>query len=752
MEPDGTTGSFNLYNKTTGALIGTVNNSSVGWVVSPAGPMQVLAEQIQKTQADLAQELNYVQQMFDVFNQGQQNPFNPDDHTANPKTQFGGSGTQFQTFLSQFTTEQPFNPPVEPITFQFTPPQTNDSVPSPVIVTITPNQPPVAVDDQNGSPQGGDVIDNDSDPEGFPIVVKTVQHVVDGEPQGQPVVVGPQGATIEGTYGTLTIHPNGTYTFAPNEHFDLLKRGESGTDEFLYVVSDPFGATDSATLTVNVTGDNHAPEAHHDVIGGPAGWTYNSDNGHFYKYVSAPLISWAAAAAAAEAAGGHLATIGSAAENALVFSLVGNKIAWLSGSDAAHEGQWQWVTEPGGAIGFDFAAWNAGEPNNLLDEDYLATWGNGTWNDLADNLLARILAGLDGYVIEYDSEPNAGSDIYFTEDARVSFDIALLLSNDSDYDDDDLTVTVSGTSTFNASVMICDGKIIYDASQSPDLQKLAAGKFVEDTFTYTIDDGYGGTSTATVTVIVNGLNDAPSEASFSAASAIASADSGILGGLLPGLGGLKTLGTFHADDVDNGAVVTYSLASGSASGFSLSSNGTLTTGLLGVGSGTYDLYVIAKDEHGATSSPELIKVWVGDNGGTIKSFAGQTNDVIAFGLNGNDTITGGSGNDVLVGGKGNDILNGGAGSDTLFGGAGADTFVFKPGDGHDTIADFSHNQGDRIDLRAFSAIDDFGDLTFNIDGLDTIIQLGIGQHITVENTVDSNHHTTLAAGNFLFHA
>jgi hypothetical protein len=78
--------------------------------------------------------------------------------------------------------------------------------------------------------------------------------------------------------------------------------------------------------------------------------------------------------------------------------------------------------------------------------------------------------------------------------------------------------------------------------------------------------------------------------------------------------------------------------------------------------------------------------------------------------------------------------------------------VFKPGGGHDTIADFSHNQGDRIDLRAFSAIDDFGDLTFNIDGLDTIIQLGIGQHITVENTVDSNHHTTLAAGNFLFHA
>src|SRR5690606_33067472 len=86
VEPDGTTGSFNLYDKYTGTLIATVNNSAVGWVVTPTGPQQVLAQQIQKTQAELAQELDYVQQLFNFFNQGQQNPFDPDQHTTNPQS------------------------------------------------------------------------------------------------------------------------------------------------------------------------------------------------------------------------------------------------------------------------------------------------------------------------------------------------------------------------------------------------------------------------------------------------------------------------------------------------------------------------------------------------------------------------------------------------------------------------------------------------------------------------------------------
>ena len=38
---------------------------------------------------------------------------------------------------------------------------------------------------------------------------------------------------------------------------------------------------------------------------------------------------------------------------------------------------------------------------------------------------------------------------------------------------------------------------------------LAAGETATDSFTYTVDDGNGGTDTATVTVTINGANDGP---------------------------------------------------------------------------------------------------------------------------------------------------------------------------------------------------------------------------------------------------
>ena len=74
----------------------------------------------------------------------------------------------------------------------------------------------------------------------------------------------------------------------------------------------------------------------------------------------------------------------------------------------------------------------------------------------------------------------------------------------------------------------------------------------------------------------------------------------------------------------------------------------------------------------------------------------------------NDIITGNGGNNTLEGQGGNDVLSGKGGNDTLIGGTGADIFVFKVGvpDGvnspfnNDTITDFSHSDGDRIDLRA----------------------------------------------------
>ena len=56
---------------------------------------------------------------------------------------------------------------------------------------------------------------------------------------------------------------------------------------------------------------------------------------------------------------------------------------------------------------------------------------------------------------------------------------------------------------------------------------------------------------------------------------------------------------------------------------------------------------------------------------------------------GNDKLFGDAGNDTLNGGAGNDELWGGAGNDKLYGGDGKDIFVYRPGEGTDTIYDWA---------------------------------------------------------------
>ncbi|MGL4963139.1 MAG: beta strand repeat-containing protein [Inquilinus sp.] len=79
------------------------------------------------------------------------------------------------------------------------------------------------------------------------------------------------------------------------------------------------------------------------------------------------------------------------------------------------------------------------------------------------------------------------------------------------------------------------------------------------------------------------------------------------------------------------------------------------------------------------------------------------------GSQGGDSLYGNTGANVLQGWNGNDILVGRAGQDTLTGGAGADRFVYVAtaesvvGANADRITDFSHAQGDRIELSGIDA-------------------------------------------------
>jgi hypothetical protein len=135
-----------------------------------------------------------------------------------------------------------------------------------------------------------------------------------------------------------------------------------------------------------------------------------------YEFVNAGSISWSAADAAATGMtfmgqSGHLATIGSAAENAFIDAMLTSGTEyWLGGFQPSGSiepgGGWTWVNGDGLIPGSNFTAvyanWASGEPNNAGNaEKFLAMYAGGTasgkWNDEAS------LGNISGYVVEYDS-------------------------------------------------------------------------------------------------------------------------------------------------------------------------------------------------------------------------------------------------------------------------------------------------------------------------------------------------------------
>lgn len=59
--------------------------------------------------------------------------------------------------------------------------------------------------------------------------------------------------------GTLTINPDGRYTFEPGDDFDYLAVGEETTIEVTYQITDGDGGYSEATLTITVKGSNDTP-------------------------------------------------------------------------------------------------------------------------------------------------------------------------------------------------------------------------------------------------------------------------------------------------------------------------------------------------------------------------------------------------------------------------------------------------------------------------------------------------------------
>src|SRR5712671_1124372 len=203
-----------------------------------------------------------------------------------------------------------------------------------------------------------------------------------------------------------------------------------------------------------------------------------------------------------------------------------------------------------------------------------------------------------------------------------------------------------------------------------------------DSFTFKSNDGILDSNTATISLTINAVNDAPV---FTSLASFAVAEN------------QTAVATVAAADPEHDAFL-FALAGGSDQAFFTIDP--LTGALSFLNSpdfetpedanhdNVYDLVVSATDAFGA-SSTQTIHVSVTDVvevGQVIHG--GNGNDILA-GTTGNDTIDGGNGNDSINGGDGNDNLSGGNGNDTLIGGRGHD--ILDGGNGDDVLDGGSGN-------------------------------------------------------------
>nr|WP_294812602.1 cadherin domain-containing protein [uncultured Sphingomonas sp.] len=207
-------------------------------------------------------------------------------------------------------------------------------------------------------------------------------------------------------------------------------------------------------------------------------------------------------------------------------------------------------------------------------------------------------------VTDVNEAPVAAHDaVAVNEDATTANLWATLLGNDSDPDaGQTLAISaVNATGTLGSLVFDAASHTLKYVADADAFDALAPGATQVDHFSYTIIDGNGLTSTATVDVTVTGIAD-----------------------------GITRNGTIFSDTL----------------------NGTAGEDRLSGGIGSDTLYGLGGHD------------WLDGGIGNDKLYGGDGNDVL-FGDLGNDTLWGGNGRDVLFGGLGNDTLYGGADADSF---------------------------------------------------------------------------------------
>ncbi|MDU4253088.1 VCBS domain-containing protein [Pseudomonas sp.] len=122
-----------------------------------------------------------------------------------------------------------------------------------------------------GAPATGNVLPNDLDVDG---AAYGETKVVDAARTGAEAAGGTlidltaSGGVIAGSYGTLVLNANGTYSYTVNDSLaavQALKLGDSLVETFTYRMHDAAGASSIAQLTITIEGRYDAPVANDDI-------------------------------------------------------------------------------------------------------------------------------------------------------------------------------------------------------------------------------------------------------------------------------------------------------------------------------------------------------------------------------------------------------------------------------------------------------------------------------------------------------
>jgi len=192
---------------------------------------------------------------------------------------------------------------------------------------------------------------------------------------------------------------------------------------------------------------------------------------------------------------------------------------------------------------FDIVHMNAGQPSASQPTDH-------------DGIVSRLFVN---------TSPTANDDLAsVAENGSVTIDA---LGNDAEINPSDSKTLVSvSTPTNGGHVDIVDGKLVYVADNDA-FDVLTEGQSTTDSFSYVMQSG-GETSTATVTVTINGVANGPSIAGGNGADVLTGTaleeylDGGNGPDRLYGLAGADTLGGGSGDDQLFGGVGADSLVGG----------------------------------------------------------------------------------------------------------------------------------------------------------------------------------------------